>query len=73
MGNDQLLPSYNMQVGVFNEYIMLADVYQFASDYSTYRPLMELFNNQYGYYLKSQYAMQVMVDIQISNIVKNTV
>ena len=52
---------------------MLADVYQFASDYSTYRPLMELFNNQYGYYLKSQYAMQVMVDIQISNIVKNTV
>ena len=52
MGNDQLLPSYNMQVGVFNEYIMLADVYQFASDYSTYRPLMELFNKHYGYYLK---------------------
>lgn len=52
MGNDQLLPGYNMQVGVFNEYIMLADVYQFASDYSTYRLLMELFNSKYGYYLK---------------------
>ena len=52
MGNDQLLPSYNMQVAVCDEYIATVDVKQYASDMDCFIPLMEKFNEQYGNYPK---------------------
>lgn len=44
MGNDQLLPAYNMQVAVCDEYIATVDVKQYASDMDCFVPLMEKFN-----------------------------
>ena len=44
MGNDQLLPAYNIQVGVADEYIVVADVFQHRSDMDCFVPLMERFN-----------------------------
>ena len=41
MGNDQLLPAYNIQVGVADEYIVVADVFQLRSDMDCFVPLME--------------------------------
>lgn len=41
MGNDQLLPSYNIQTGVCDEYIAVLDVQQFTSDMDCFVPLME--------------------------------
>lgn len=50
MGNDQLLPGYNVQFGVCDEYISVYDVQQYASDTDCFIPLMERFNNTYGKY-----------------------
>ena len=50
MGNDQLLPAYNMQVAVCDEYIATVDVQQYASDMDCFIPLMEKFNKQYEKY-----------------------
>lgn len=52
MGNDQLLPAYNIQVAVCDEYIATFDVKQYASDTECFVPLMEKFNNFYGHYPK---------------------
>ena len=52
MGNDQLLPAYNMQIAVCDEYIATLDVKQFAADVDCFVPLMEKFNRQYGHYPK---------------------
>ena len=52
MGNDQLLPAYNMQVATCDEYIAAVDVQQFASDMDCFIPLMEKFNMAYGQYPK---------------------
>ena len=52
MGNDQLLPAYNMQVAVCDEYMATVDVKQYASDMDCFVPLMEKFNKQYGKYPK---------------------
>lgn len=52
IGNDQLLPAYNMQVAVCDEYIATVDVKQFTSDMDYFEPLMEKFNKQYGKYPK---------------------
>ena len=52
MGNDQLLPAYNMQVAVCDEYIATVDVKQYASDMDCFIPLMEKFYSQYGNYPK---------------------
>lgn len=52
MGNDQLLPAYNMQIAVCDEYIATLDVKQYASDIECFIPLMEKFNKQYGMYPK---------------------
>ena len=52
MGNDQLLPAYNMQVAVCDEYIATVDVKQYASDMDCFVPLMEKFNKEYGKYPK---------------------
>ena len=48
MGNDQLLPGYNIQLGVCDEYIAVYDVQQYASDMDCFIPLMEKFKQQYG-------------------------
>lgn len=50
MGNDQLLPCYNVQVGICDEYIAVMDVQQFTSDMDCFIPLMEKFNATYGFY-----------------------
>ena len=34
MGNDQLLPAYNVQIGVADEYIAVVDVNRYRSDQS---------------------------------------
>ena len=41
MGNDQLLPAYNFQIGVADEYIAVVDVTQHCSDIDCFVPLME--------------------------------
>lgn len=48
MGNDQLLPGYNIQLGICDEYIAVFDGTQYASDVDCFAPLMEKFNRQYG-------------------------
>jgi len=50
MGNDQLLPGYNIQFGVCDEYIAVYDVKQYASDMDCFKPLMEKFHRIYGKY-----------------------
>ena len=52
MGNDQLLPAYNVQIGVADEYIAVVDVQQYRSDMDCLIPLMEQFRKQYGFYPK---------------------
>ena len=52
MGNDQLLPGYNIQLGLCDEYIAVYDVKQYASDMDCFQPLMEKFNETYGKYPK---------------------
>ena len=37
-GNDQLLPAYNVQVGVADEYIAVVDVNQYRSDMDCFIP-----------------------------------
>ena len=45
MGNDQLLPAYNIQIGVADEYIAVADIKQYRSDMGGFVPLMEKFHS----------------------------
>ena len=52
MGNDQLLPAYNVQVGVADEYIAVVDVNHYRSDMDCFEPLMEKFHDMYGFYPK---------------------
>nr|WP_242842310.1 transposase [Lacrimispora indolis] len=52
MGNDQLLPAYNLQVAICDEYIATVDVKPYASDMECFVPLMEKFNSIYGHYPK---------------------
>jgi len=52
MGNDQLLPAYNMQIGVCDEYIAIVDTKQYASDMDCFVPLMNKFKEAYGKYPK---------------------
>lgn len=55
MGNDQLLPAYNVLVGVADEFISVFDVNQYRSDMDCFIPLMEQFYKTYGIY--SQYPI----------------
>ncbi len=48
MGNDQLLPAYNIQV----EYIAVLDVNQYRSDMDCFVPLLEKFYEHHGIYPK---------------------
>ncbi|MBR3241800.1 MAG: IS1182 family transposase [Parasporobacterium sp.] len=50
MHNDQILPGYNIQIGVADEYVVVADIYRYRSDQDCFRPLMEKFWEQYGRY-----------------------
>lgn len=52
MGNDQLLPAYNVQIGVADEYIAVIDVNQYRSDMDCFVPLMNKFHDIYGFYPK---------------------
>ena len=52
MENDQLLPAYNLQFGICDEYIAVADINQFASDMDCFIPLMMKYFNQYGCFPK---------------------
>ena len=52
MGNDQLLPAYNVQIGVADEYIAVVDVNRYRSDMDCFVPLMEHFKQTYGFYPK---------------------
>ena len=52
MWNDQLLPAYNVQIGVADEYIAVVDVNHFRSDIDCFEPLMEKFKSIYGFYPK---------------------
>ncbi len=52
MGNDQLLPAYNVQIGVADEYIAVVDVNRYLSDMDCFVPLMEHFKQTYGFYPK---------------------
>lgn len=52
MGNDQLLPAYNVQAGVADEYIVIVDVNQYRSDMDCFIPFMEQFRKIYGFYPK---------------------
>lgn len=50
MGNDQLLPGYNIQMGICDEYIAVYDVKQYTSDMDCFQPLMEKFRQTYNKY-----------------------
>ena len=50
MGNDQLLPGYNIQLGICDEYIAVFDVKQYASDMDCFQPLIERFFKIYNKY-----------------------
>ena len=50
MGNDRLLPGYNIQIAVADEYIAAVDVQRYRSDMDCFIPLMEKFRKLYGYY-----------------------
>ena len=52
MGNDQLLPAYNVQFGIADEYIAVASVNQYRSDMDCFIPLLEQFHKTYGFYPK---------------------
>ena len=52
MGNDQLLPAYNVQIGVADEYIAVVDVNQYRGDMDCFIPLMNKFREIYGFYPK---------------------
>ena len=47
MGNDQLLPAYNFQVVVCDEYIANYQAFQYASDADCFQPLMQSFYDKY--------------------------
>ena len=52
MGNDQLLPAYNVQAAICDEYIAVIDAKPYASDQDCFVPLMEKFKEIYGHYPK---------------------
>ena len=52
MGNDQLLPGYNVQTVICDEYISVIDAQAYAADQDCFVPLMEKFKEMYGHYPK---------------------
>ena len=68
MGNDQLLPAYNVQVGVADEYIAVVDVNQYRSDMDCFIPLMNNFYTTYGFYPKYPVADGLYVSQKVIQI-----
>ena len=60
MGNDQLLPAYNVQIGVADEYIAVMDVQQYRSDMDCFVPLIEKFHRYYGIYPRYPVANAIL-------------
>lgn len=52
MGNGQLLPAYNVQFGICDEYIAILDVNHYRADMDCFIPLMDKFKKTYGFYPK---------------------
>ena len=52
MRNDQLLPAYNVQIAVADEYLTVARIFQYRNDMDCFVPLMEEFKERYGFYPK---------------------
>lgn len=52
MENVQLLPAYNLQAAVCNEYAVVIDIKPDASDMEYFVPLMEKIHKSYGHYPK---------------------
>lgn len=50
MANDQLLPGYNLQLLVFDEYIAHYGVFPYASDMDCFQPMMDSFAQRYRHY-----------------------
>ena len=50
MKNDQLLPGYNLQMVICDEFIAHYGVYAYASDMDCFQPLMDGFRKRYGFY-----------------------
>ena len=70
MGNDQLLPAYNVQIGVADEYIAVVDVNHYRSDMDCFIPLMKHFKQTYGFYPK--YPVQMLATDHITTIFLRT-
>ena len=73
MGNDQLLPAYNLQIAVCDEYIAEFGVYQYASDSDCFRPLMQNFMTDMDSGLNIRLQMPDMVTTIIIFTVRNMV
>ena len=71
MGNDQLLPAYNMQAAICDEYIAVIDAKPYASDMECFIPLMEKFNELYSHYPKYPVADVDMVLTITTSTVRN--
>ncbi len=72
MGNDQLLPAYNVQVGVADEYIAVVDVNQYRSDMDCFIPLMNEFFILHMAFIRSiQWQMPDMVLTTITSFVNS--
>ena len=52
MGNGHLLPAYNVQAAICDEYIAVVDVKPYTSNQNCLVPLMEKFKELYGHYPK---------------------
>lgn len=50
MGNGQLLPAYNVQFGIADEYIAVVDINHYRSDMDCFIPLMQKFKQIHGFY-----------------------
>lgn len=72
MGNDQLLPAYNLQAAICDEYIAVIDVKPYASDMECFVPLMENLTAHMVTIRNIRLLMQDMVLTIIIFIVKNT-
>ena len=48
MGNGQLRPAYNVQIGVNSEYITGIEVYCNRTDYETLEPFLEKLSEEHG-------------------------
>lgn len=70
MGNDQLLPAYNLQTAICDEYIAVVDVKHYASDMECFVPVMENLTVSIAIIRNTQLRMLDMVPTTITFIAK---